>query len=32
VNAYPEKLAQWARLREQGVAIVEKRCFKKVLA
>lgn len=32
VNAYPEKLAQWARLRSEGVPVVEKRCFRKAMS
>ncbi|MBI3790649.1 MAG: GNAT family N-acetyltransferase [Gemmatimonadetes bacterium] len=32
VNAYPEKLAQWARLKREGVDVLPKRCFRKVLA
>jgi amino-acid N-acetyltransferase len=32
VNQYPEKLAQWARLRSEGVEVVPKRCFRKPLA
>ena len=32
VKAYPEKLAQWARLRSAGVDVVPKRCFRKALA
>ncbi len=31
VARYPEKLAQWARLRSEGVDVVPKRCFKKSL-
>ncbi len=32
VTLYPEKLAQWARLRSEGVDVVEKRCFRKVVS
>ena len=31
VAQYPEKLAQWARLRDEGIAVVPKRCFRKAL-
>ena len=32
VARYPEKLAQWARLRSEGVDVSPKRCFRKALA
>lgn len=31
ISRYPEKLARYEKLSEQGVAIVPKRCFQKVL-
>ena len=32
VEQYPEKIARWAQLIEEGVDVVPKRCFRKVLA
>ena len=32
VERYPEKLARWAQLAGEGVDVVPKRCFRKVLA
>ena len=32
VQQYPEKLARWAQLADDGVDVVPKRCFRKVIA